>query len=760
MKLLMNSCTSENMARQAAKPPSRVRRRLAIAFASLAACWMGPLPPIHAQSVELPPRGWIVHVPLPIQGEDDLRIRADIQSVIDQTEQQEQEHGESHATRPTRPTLVLSFTAPEQTDESLAANSQFERCLSLARFLTQPRVSRLRTVALLQGAIVGHAVLPVLACEEIVVEQGATLGPVSSDAPEQAVAQAYLDIASRRRTAPPALARALVDPLQHLLAVETLDELSVIPQSELAALQQTTTVVSIQTLTRPGSALVLAADQLRQLHAADLIVEDRAQLAPALGLAALERPVGKSASRAIIWRLHGVLRESDLKAQRAELASLAAATENVLVLLDINSPGGSPAAAARLANLLSQCPSHVRTLAFVQQARADAWLLAAACGRVVASSNAVFGGDGASSLSEREASALGAVAAAVARRRGRLASLAAGLVDRNVTIHLYQHNTSGLQQPRSDDEHAQLPSRGQWRRVNVMDLRPGVTGAAAMRWGQVDQLADSLAEALEPYGFAAEQLNERQPNWIITQVERFGGLPWLPQLLVSIGCFALLVEFSSPGIGAAGFLSALCFVLFFWIQFLNGTADYLEAAMFVTGLLCLAFELLVLPGFGVFGFGGIIMLLSSLVLASQTFVLPTNAYQWAQTPQSVGSLAAALLGIFGGAYAISRLLPNTPGLRALILNPPAEADAPGRWDYLQGKLGVTQTPLRPGGKAAFGDEVVDVLSSGGLIEADRTVIVERVQGTRIIVATHDNNMSRATDTQPLPPEEWGELFDD
>ncbi len=48
----------------------------------------------------------------------------------------------------------------------------------------------------------------------------------------------------------------------------------------------------------------------------------------------------------------------------------------------------------------------------------------------------------------------------------------------------------------------------------------------------------------------------------------------------------------------AGFISGISFLLFFWSQFLNGTAGWLELILFTGGLACIALEIFVLPGFG------------------------------------------------------------------------------------------------------------------------------------------------------------------
>ena len=50
----------------------------------------------------------------------------------------------------------------------------------------------------------------------------------------------------------------------------------------------------------------------------------------------------------------------------------------------------------------------------------------------------------------------------------------------------------------------------------------------------------------------------------------------------------------------------------------------LELMLFVGGLACIALEIFVIPGFGVFGVGGGIMVLPSIVLASQTFIFPAQ----------------------------------------------------------------------------------------------------------------------------------------
>jgi membrane-bound serine protease (ClpP class) len=56
--------------------------------------------------------------------------------------------------------------------------------------------------------------------------------------------------------------------------------------------------------------------------------------------------------------------------------------------------------------------------------------------------------------------------------------------------------------------------------------------------------------------------------------------------------------------------------------------------LFAAGLAFLMLEIFVLPGFGVFGLGGGVMILASLVLASLTFVSPHSDTEMAEMAQS------------------------------------------------------------------------------------------------------------------------------
>ena len=53
--------------------------------------------------------------------------------------------------------------------------------------------------------------------------------------------------------------------------------------------------------------------------------------------------------------------------------------------------------------------------------------------------------------------------------------------------------------------------------------------------------------------------------------------------------------------------------------------------------------------------------------------------------------------------------------------------------FLIGETGRTTSPLRPTGKARFGNLLVDVTADGYYVDPDSLVEVIDVQGTRVIV---------------------------
>lgn len=676
----------------------------------------------------------LIPVALPIRGTVDIQVKQSIDRAL-----------ADYDDAAVRPLVILEFKGEQG---QTGTGSEFERCLSLARFLVSERLSRARTIAYLPQDLEGHAVLPVLACEEVVIDAEASFGAagVNETHVDETVRSAYRETAERRRTIPVAVALGMLDRELAVYQAQTLDGVSYVLEAELEPLKQRTAVREIQRIIQPGDLGRFNGRDLRlRFGFASHLASNRSQLASELGIAVadLEGEFSKDGS----WRPVQVDFDGPVTAKavnwiiRSTQARVSEQDRN-FICVSIRSPGGSAEDSLRLADYLASLdPSKVRTVALVtEEALSDAVLVAFACDHLVVSEEAKLGGPGAVNLAERDREELHRAVKVLAASIGRDWSLAAGLVDPKLEVFRCTQEGSDAVRYLSAEELAEQSDPSLWRQDEVIDLAGGLSGREAEKMQWVTHVADDM-DALRAI-YQLEELERVRPNWAHLLVEKLAS-PKLAGIILFIAWFALFVEFSQPGLGIGGFVASLCFLLFFWSNFLHGTAGWLEVLLFTAGLISLAMEFFVVPGFGVFGFGGAMLIVGSMVLASQTFVIPQNAYQLHKMPSSLMMAVAAGAGLLTSMVMLRRYIHDAPLLKHIALAPRDEdeleeldrRESITDYDYLEGKRGRTTTPLTPSGKAQFGDQVVNVISDGELVPRATDVWVAEVRGNRVLVKT-------------------------
>jgi membrane-bound ClpP family serine protease len=692
---------------------------------------------------EAAPRvGHLIRVPLPILGEADQSVRTNIRRVLDA-------HQKQNAGRP--PVLVLQF-GDADSDESGAA-SEIGSAFNLANFLTSEELRGVRTVAALDGKLQGHTLLAIMACREIVALQGAEIVAISR--PEQPVTDAeremYAKIEGQRRTLPAVVALALVDPSINAVKVELKDGARWMTSVEAEAAKKNEVVSSVTNLWQNNDPRVLTASQLREYGFATHVADDAAKLRALLKLSDLSADTAFAGEwRPIRVDLNGPIGETlvtqamraiDEESLRAEKSG-----EPVnFICLRIDSAGGSSADSVRLINHLEGLDrERVHVSAYIPGlARADAAIIAMSCDSITMGPRATLGGSGENVLSEAEKADLVDRIRTISRSRSDRWSLWAAMVQPDMEIRQYTREGTNETAYFSPDELGEQPDKDQWVAGEVF-VRPGdllkVDGVEAKRLGLVQRVADNYQDYLQEFGLEHEPRLVRR-NWAHLLIDGMRQSCFLPWLLVFLGVVAMMIEVSSPGVGLPGFISLVCFVLFFWLMLLNGTATSLEILLFIVGLACVAVEIFLLPGFGAFGLGGGALIIVALVLASQTFVIPRNEYQLEQVPYSLFTIVAAGAGVFFGAFLMRKLVDRAPGLRWMMLEPPSgeeqsqlsQREALANFAHLHGKRGVAATRLTPSGKARFGDETVNVISRGQLVDKGTDVTVVDVQGNIVVV---------------------------
>jgi membrane-bound serine protease (ClpP class) len=693
----------------------------------VAACFVaGPTGPLRAEPEATgAPETVTLPLQLPITGTRDTLVRGAILRQLDRLESR----------LPQRGLLVLRFDAAADD----AAASDFGRALDLARFLTSPRLSGVKTVAWLPGGAQGHAVLVALACDEIVMAADAVLGPAAAAEAgiDEAMRAAYREIASRRRTVPPPVAVGMLDPALEVLRVSTDDGEEFVTREGLQAVKDRVAVVNVEPLAPAPVALV--GRRARELGFVSKLAGSPAELARGLGID--ERALAGDPSLAGGWQgvlvtLAGVIGPDAVARTRSRIERAVADGAN-FVCLRIDSAGGVPEQSLVLANWLAGLDAtRVRTVAWVpNEARGDAALVALACDELVMEPAAVLGGEGAAALDERLAEPLVvAWRGGVARLRDRPWSLPLVTVVPGLSVSRAEQQGTGRVEYFSAAELAGRKDRDEWRLGPELGTGPlRLDGRRAEEVGLATHLADDFAGLQRAYGLEGD-VALSEPTWADELLAALAS-PGLAWILLLVGMAGLYIELKTPGIGFGGFVSMVAFIIYFWSQYLHGTSGWLEVMLFLAGLICVLAEIFVLPGFGVLGLGGGLLVIASLVLASQSFVVPMNDYQVRQMQWSLLGILGATAGVGLLAVLIQRWLPATPGLRSVLLQPPPELafdDGEALAD-LVGAEGITTSRLAPAGKARIGGEVRDVASDGALVEPGVAVQVVAVRGGRLVV---------------------------
>ncbi len=671
-----------------------------------------------------------VVVRLPITGTRDTQVKAAILRQLDGLRSQGSKRG----------VLVLEF---RPTDDDGALPTDFGRAFELARFLGDGRLDGVKTVAFLPEGIRGHAVLAALACEEIVMPADAVLGPANAEEPavDDAMRAAYAQVASRRQTVPAALALALLDPAAKVVRVATDDGERFVEKRDLDAVKREAAVLSVDEV--GPVPLVLAGRRARELGLVRLLAGTPAELARGLGVDETSLAVlaaGEGGWNAVLVGLSGPITADAVARAKRGIDEAVTGGAN-FVCLRIDGPGGDPEQSLVLATFLAGLdPARVRTVAYVpREARADAALVALACDELVIAPTAVLGGEGAATVDPRRSEAL-AVAwrEGVAKRRGRSWSLPVALVAPGVVVHRAVQPASGRTEYFSDDELLARDDRDSWKLGDDVGVGPiELSGRSAETLGLATHVVDGFPAVVATYGLPSD-IAMQEPGWADRLLDALAS-PGMAWLLLLIGGAGLYIEMHTPGIGLGGFVAMVAFIVYFWSQYLHGTSGWLEVMLFLAGIFCLAAEIFVLPGFGVLGLGGGLLVIAALVLASQSFVLPTNDYQIRQLQWSLLGILGAAVGVALIATLVRRWLPRAPGLRHVLLEPPAaEESLDDPLADLVGAAGVATTRLVPAGKARIDGRLVDVTTDGQLVEPGEAVRVVDVRGRRIVVQPADD----------------------
>jgi membrane-bound serine protease (ClpP class) len=479
-------------------------------------------------------------------------------------------------------------------------------------------------------------------------------------------------------------------------------------------------------------------------------VPDRLNLLPA----SIERPV--------LIKFHGPIDYRRAAYLRSKI-NWAKSLNADLIVLEIDSPGGLKDESLDLAEMLRDIQT-AYTVAFIpREALSGAALIALGTDQIVAGPAARIGDIGVIGFDPqlfafrfapaKVFSVLVRQARDIAESKGRPPDLAEAMIDKDVLVYrrLDPQGRPEFQTRRvNPDQEPEATLDGGWQLVPESGKERFLTlsGVRALELGIAQANADSLEDLNQligltvPYRVIDYTLTDSVVYWLNT--------PWLTALLIIVGLVALYIELAAPGIGAGAMVSGLCALLFFWSRFLGGTSGILEVLLFVAGIAFLLMEIFVIPGWGLSGLLGIVLMMVSAIMASQNFVVPSTEREWNTLLTSLAVLLGSTFVVLIIAAHITRRLGKIPLFNRLVLAVPTPDGSIALTDKESGKpqpvnhppvsvgdWGFSESLLRPAGRARFGRTVIDVVSDGSFIDQGVRIRVTAIDGNRIVVVEVD-----------------------
>ena len=393
-------------------------------------------------------------------------------------------------------------------------------------------------------------------------------------------------------------------------------------------------------------------------------------------------------------------------------------------IIDMQTFGGSVDAA--LKNMAALQKTRVPTLTYINDRAISAGaLIALATQRIYMSPTAIVGASApvksggeelSKTMTDKTVSMLSATARAAAQKNGHNADVAEAFVNKAKELKMGDVVLDGAETllTLSSQEAARLFEGKPLFAVGVVDSleallqQAGLTGAV---------------RRIEPTGF------EQFALWITA----------LAPLFLMGGILGAYIEMKTPGFGVAGFVSVVCFTIFFTGHYIAGLAGWEVAVIFAVGLVLVISELFLHPGTVLPGVAGALMMVGALIWA-MIDRYPGDA--WWPTGDMLArpllNLGMAFIAGLFGIYLLAKILPKTSLYHYLVLDAASPIGIPASTAAIIpriaiGTTGLAKTTLRPSGKADFDGHMHDVTTDGDYIEPGARVRVVAIEGARVVV---------------------------
>lgn len=265
------------------------------------------------------------------------------------------------------------------------------------------------------------------------------------------------------------------------------------------------------------------------------------------------------------------------------------------------------------------------------------------------------------------------------------------------------------------------------------------TASEAMKHGFCEGLAESIPEVLANAGIDHYTLIEQK----LTTVDHIIGFlisPVISGLLIMLIIGGIYFELQSPGLGFPSVIAIAGALLYFAPLYLEGMAANWEIIIFIIGVILVAIEIFAIPGFGVAGISGIILIVSGLALSMVDnigFGFDNTSLRKLMEAVLI-VITATFLSILSSFWLTKKLFGGKTFLGQLALVTTMEStegfsSVDNHQQMMLGVSGIAASILRPAGKIDIDGEIYDAVAETGYISKGTPVEVIGMSNSQLVV---------------------------
>lgn len=268
----------------------------------------------------------------------------------------------------------------------------------------------------------------------------------------------------------------------------------------------------------------------------------------------------------------------------------------------------------------------------------------------------------------------------------------------------------------------------------------------AIAHGYCEGRAETIEEVLKEAHIGPAKI-VRHRSTGLDKVIGFLMNPIVSGILIMILVGGIYFELQSPGIGFPLAAAIVAATLYFAPHYLEGLAENWELVIFIVGLLLIAVEIFAIPGFGVTGILGIILVITGLTLGmvdNIVFKLDWHIAFVEIIKRFFIVISSMFLSLILSLYLGKQLFTNK-AFEGLALSRNLETEngflgVESKPRDLIGRTGIVESNLRPSGKVVIDDEIYDAVSEYGFINRNEKVRVTRyATGQLYVVRTNEES---------------------